>query len=125
MKKQSGFTLLEVMVSMVLFGMVSATMAPIFTSQIRYNTRSERKTAAIEAAQQILDELRGEDPSTFPGAGAETTHNITIDQKNLTVIVSYCRNVTHCTINSRHLTAEVYLSNEKIYSVETVFTKLQ
>ena len=125
-RNNAGFTLLEIMAALCLFGIAALGMAHVFASNISLNTRSERTTEAIEAGQQYLDELRVSDPSTFPTGGGTTTKTIPIGGKNYDVTATYCADATYCTSNNlRYIEIEVKHNNQTYYEVDTIFTQLR
>lgn len=122
--KLSGFSLVEVMVAMALFTMVSALMAPSFIYHLKTNYNSEVKNGAIAASQQRLDILRSQDPSTLPSSGSDT-QNIAVGERTFSVKTIYCRNSAWCSASSRNLNLEITHRNKIVYKVETVFSQLR
>jgi prepilin-type N-terminal cleavage/methylation domain-containing protein len=126
MHRSDGFTLVEVLVTIALFGIVAMGLAGGFIMQIRSNTQSALRVQAIAAAQQVLDRLRTEDPSTFPATGSSAPENVTLDGKTFSVTVSYCQVTSFCiATTTRHLRAVVSYKNRKVYEVDTVFSQLK
>lgn len=126
MSRQAGFTLLEVLVSMVIMGVVLASMVPAFLSHVKVNTRTEVRSGAIAAAQQILDDMRSQDPATFPSTGSDPIEVVDAGSRSYDVTVSYCTNATYCPSDeTKHIRVEVEYMGEMVYAVETVFTQLQ
>lgn len=124
-KKICGFTLLEVLVSLVLFSIAGIAMAKSFTHHLSTNTRNEQRSAAVMAAQQVLDGLRVLDPATFPSSGS-TTQNITVGIRTFSVTTTYCSNITYCpNNNTKHIKVDVKLRGTTIYSVSTVYVQLR
>lgn len=123
---QKGFTLLEVMITMVIFGIVAASMASAFAAQAWFNTRSESRSEAVAAAQQVLDQLRFEDPASLPESGSDDPVDVTVGNHTYQVVVSYCTVPSFCTTaNNRHIQVDVSYYDTVRYSVQTVFTRLQ
>lgn len=123
---QDGFTLLELMVAFSLFSVAALSMANVFASNVRFNTRNERTTEAVEVAQQYLDELRVLDPATFPGAGASTTKTFSINGKSYLATATYCSPSTYCTSgNIKAIHVRVTHNSTVYYEVDTVFTELR
>lgn len=126
MKKDLGFTLLEVLIALLIFSVVLSTMIAVFCSHIQRNTRSEQKTAAMAAAQHVLDQLRLADPTTMPSSGTSDPENITVDGKTFQVTTTYCENAAFCTTNNnRHIKVEVKYNSESLFALETVYTLLR
>jgi prepilin-type N-terminal cleavage/methylation domain-containing protein len=125
MRDDAGFSLMEVLMSMVLLGVVGAGLAPGMLMNVKAITRNELRSESIAAAQQVLDDLRTEDPTTLPSTG-DTEATASINGRTFDITTYYCLESTICDSgNSRHLTVEVRYKNERIYGVETVFTQLR
>lgn len=126
MQNEEGFTLIEVIVSLGLFSIITAGVLPGFLYFTKYNTDSEIKQGAVEAAQKTLDGIRLLDPSTLPTTGSVTTTSVSGGERSYSVTVSYCQNATYCTsANMRHISVSVSYKGTTKYSVETVYTKLR
>lgn len=122
----AGFTLLEVLVSMVIFSIASAAMAQSFLTHLTMNNRSERRSEAIASAQQVLDQIRTEDPTSLPASGSASPVTVTMGPRTYTVTATYCGDNTFCTSNNiRHIGIEVAYRNTVIYEVETVYSQLR
>lgn len=123
--KQQAFTLLEVMVSLVIFLLVSAGMATSYIGHLKRNTDTETDSEALAAAQRVLDVLRLQSISSLPNSGT-STQTISIGQRDFSVSTSYCVVNTYCnTSNNRHIRVAVYYKNNKAYEVDTVYTRLR
>jgi prepilin-type N-terminal cleavage/methylation domain-containing protein len=120
----SGFTLVEVLVAMSIFAVVSAIMAPSFLYQLKVNYKAELKNGAISVTQQVLDSLRPTEISSLPTTGS-STQNISAGDRTYSVKTTYCKNTNWCGTSSRHLNLDVYYRNERIYGTETVFSQLR
>ncbi|NLF25020.1 MAG: type II secretion system protein [Deltaproteobacteria bacterium] len=122
----AGFTLVEVLVALGVLALVTSAVAPSFLRFMHYNTRTEIKTEAIQAAQRVLDELRLSDPRTLPTSGSTPSETVMVGGRSYDVTVSYCENATYCpSENTRHLTVDVVYKGEQVYEVETVYTRLR
>lgn len=126
MKQQpQGFTLLEVMVSMCIFMVVSATMANSFMGHLKQNSSTEVRNGAVAAAQQKLDTLRLIDPPAMPSSGS-TTESLASGGRSFSVKTLYCLTPTYCTSNnSRDITVRVSYRGKQVYETETVYTRLR
>ena len=123
---ETGFTLLEVLVSISIFTIAALGMAKAFTDHLSVNTRSERRSEAIAAAQQVLDDLRTQDPATFPTTGAAPVVNVPFGERTYEVHVFYCTDDTYCSsANVRQLHTEVRLNGTIFYQVDTVYAQLR
>ncbi len=126
MRQQRGFTLLEVMVSIGIFGIISGMMATSFVTMIRNNYENEVRTGAYQAAQQVLDTLRQADPSSIPTSGNSGPQNITIGNRTYSATTYYCEVASQCASASiRGLRVAVTFRSKQRYSVGTVFSQLQ
>lgn len=123
-KSNYGFSLIEVIVAMALFTLVSALMAPSFLYHLKTNYNSEVKNGAIAATQQRLDTIRSQDPALLPSSGYDT-QNITFGERTFSVKTLYCRNAAWCSSSARNINVEVSYRNKLIYKAETVFSQLK
>lgn len=57
-RRQRGFTLIEVMVALVIFGVIAASVLKTLQDSIRQQTALEERLAANWVAQQTLAEIR-------------------------------------------------------------------
>ena len=121
----AGFTLVEVMVALGIFGIVIAQIVPSFAAHMRYNSIGERRTQAMAAAQHLLDHVRFMDPQTLPSSGT-TTSPVTIDSRVYSVVTTYCERAEFCmSPASRHLKVTVNYQGQVQYETETVYTRMQ
>lgn len=117
-RPQRGLTLIECMVSMVLFLIVSVGIVGGSASYLKMNTINEQKSAAISATQQVLDTVRVSDPATLPTSG-QTSQTVAVGGRNFTVSISYCQVFSYCTSGTvRHLTASTSFRGKQLYTVE-------
>ncbi len=120
-----GFTMIEVLVALSLFGIITAGITSVFVNHLKYNSVAGQRTGAIDAAQQQLDNLRKDDPTTMPVTG-NTTSSIVIGTRTYSVVTKYCTVSSYCSsVNQRHLRVEVSYIGTLLYVVETVYTKLR
>jgi prepilin-type N-terminal cleavage/methylation domain-containing protein len=123
---EKGFTLIEVLVAITLFSIVSMGLAGGFVMQMKANNDNAIRIQAISAAQQVLDSLRVSDPSTYPTTGSDSPRSISIAGRIFSVVVSYCAIPSLCTaVTTRHLRAAVTYKGKKRYEVDTVFSQLK
>ena len=69
-RKQIGFSLIEVMVSVVLLSLLGAGIIPSFLKYLKLNTSMEVTSKAVSAAQVVLERFRLSDPSLMPNSGS-------------------------------------------------------
>ncbi len=121
---ERGMTLVEVLIALAILALVMMAMLPSFISYFDANTRNEQRTGAVEAAQQVVETLRRDDPAALPTSGSSAVQAVTIGSRQYEVVTHYCRESSFCTATSRHLVIEVRLGGTEIYSVSSVFTQL-
>ena len=123
----SGFTLLEVMVSLVVFSAMITGIVGVFGAHTRINNGNEIRLGALAVTQQVLDDLRQqENTEDFPNSGSDPVSNITVDKRTYQATTSYCVNSTYCdSISKRHITVEVAYKGHTVSTVQTVFTRLK
>ena len=125
-RHQQGFSLMEVLVSLSVMAIVLANIIPTFAFQLKQNTKAEVRTAALQAGQRVIDELRFVSPAAMPSSGAGTAQTIAVDGRNFTVTPYYCLRSSYCTSSSaRHITVRVVFQGTQVYETETVFTNFQ
>ncbi|NDC38890.1 MAG: type II secretion system protein [Proteobacteria bacterium] len=124
MSAEQGFSIMEVLVSLALVGIVSATVSPVFVAQSKFNSTSELKALAIDATDKRIDALRLIDPATLPSTGSTVT-TVTVGGKAFDIQTSYCVNSSWCSAVTRHLKFTAAYGGKVYYSSETVFTQLR
>ena len=102
-----------------------AAIVPTFTTFQDTNRRNEERTGAVAVAQQVLEARRRLDPYLFPDSGQSAPETVSLDGRDYEVIISYCVLPEFCSLNSRHLIVEVSYDGRRLYSAESVFTKLR
>lgn len=60
-RKNSGFTLIEVILSMAILAVISLPLLKYFTESIRYSQLMEKKQQSTVLAQQIVEQLKAEE----------------------------------------------------------------
>lgn len=120
-----GFTLTEGLVSLAILGVVLAGVVPLFFNYMDVTTRNEARSGAIAAAQQQIEAVRQDDPSSLPSSGASSPAVIAVNDREYEVVTRYCEQSTFCSTNSRHVTIEVSYAGRIVYATESVFTKLR
>jgi type II secretory pathway pseudopilin PulG len=144
---ETGITLVETIVSLLIFMAVLAGLVPAYMSYQLQSIKNPIRTGAVSVSQQILDEIRQiRDVNTLPNDGlAKTTTapsprntdltNLTAYGKNYSAQVTYCETTpvdksNYCSLNARYIDVKVFqkfgngsVSNEPVYEVSTVYTK--
>lgn len=127
-----GLTLVESVVSLLIFFVALAGIVPIFVNYSLAAINNEKRTAAIAISGQVLDELRQSDVAALPSTGTVSSlpsgtsiSAITHMGKTYNPTITYCQNTTYCDANSRHIKIEVSQNGRSVYEAETVFTRLQ
>ncbi|KAI9135009.1 prepilin-type N-terminal cleavage/methylation domain-containing protein [Acaryochloris sp. CCMEE 5410] len=136
--REQGLTLVEAVVSILIFFIAIGGIVPISLNYSLAAIRNEQKTGAIAISQQIMDELRQVDASTLPdGNTTETTlptgtsgaslADVSFMGKSYSSQITYCQtsSASYCDANSRHIKIEVFRDGQSIYEVETVYTKFE
>jgi prepilin-type N-terminal cleavage/methylation domain-containing protein len=126
MRREQGFTIVEVMVSLGIFGIVSAMMATSMVQMLRTNYDNEVRSGAYSAAQLVLDDFRSQNISLLPTSGNGTIQNITISGKTFNVTPTFCITASDCaTANIRGIRVSVSHKSQVRYVVDTVYARLQ
>jgi prepilin-type N-terminal cleavage/methylation domain-containing protein len=123
-QSQAAFSMIEAMVSIAIFGIGSLGIAHAFIYHMSFNTTSERRGAAIAAAQVVLDQLRVSDPASLPNTGS-ATQNLTVGRRTFVATTSYCSPNTYCTSTARYVKVEIRENGQLYYTVSTVFAQLR
>jgi prepilin-type N-terminal cleavage/methylation domain-containing protein len=125
-KNQTGFSLLEVLISITVFTIAASGMLPAFNAFTGSNSFSHVRVGALQAAEQTLDNLRGTDPTTLPLSGSSNSQIMQIGKYSYSVKTFYCEEASLCIAGStRHLRVEIKRNNEIVFDIQTVFTSLK
>lgn len=123
---EQGLTLVESVVSLLIFFVALAGIVPVFLNYTISTINNEKRTAAIAVSQQVLDGLRRVDVATLPDTSTPITlSNVNYMGKTYTPTVTYCQNEQYCDTNSRHILLQVSHNGNQVYQAETVFTKFE
>jgi prepilin-type N-terminal cleavage/methylation domain-containing protein len=124
--RESGFTLVEVLAALAIFGLLAAGMGPIFLQQLKHNRLAELTTEGMGAAQIVLDRLRTQDPATLPATGTGAPQTLLVGTHTYTVTPSYCENTSFCTSTTvRHITVRVTYAGQQVFQTQTVYAQLR
>jgi prepilin-type N-terminal cleavage/methylation domain-containing protein len=122
---ERGFTVLESLVALGILGVALAAMVPSFQTFMDANSVSETRSNGLAAAQEVMEILRQQDPSTLPTSGASSPQAVQIGEHVYEVVARYCESSEFCNADSRHIIVEVSFAGKSIYVVETVYTRLR
>lgn len=122
--KQKGFSLVEVLVSLSIIMLISTGIFHSLMMNIKHTRNSFYRSQAVQVAQEYLDRLRHQDPTSIPSSG-NATDSITIGEREFEIDVSYCLKNQFCGLNTRHVSLEIFHNGVKYFDVETVYTKLK
>ena len=121
---RKGVGLVETLVALAIFTLVLGALVPAFIHYLDTNSRTELRTQAVTIAQQVLEDLRVQDPATLPNNGTEQ-RTVSYQGRSFRITIRYCRDPSLCTSTARQITVEVAYRNRRIYAAETVYTKLR
>lgn len=122
---ERGFTLLEALIALAILGIALAGLVPTFQAFLDANSVSEQRSNAVAAAQQVMETLRRVDPSTLPSSGTSDVQAVTVGQHEYEVVTKFCVESSYCSSAARDIVLEVSFAGKTIYTVESVFTRLQ
>ncbi|PSB05167.1 prepilin-type N-terminal cleavage/methylation domain-containing protein [Merismopedia glauca] len=145
-ESNSGFSLVEVIVALVVITVGLAFLSLLFTQQRLNTINSEVRTGAVVFSQRILDHLRQKDPNNLPKPPINQSitkqcppidsapqEDIDLCPPAITNYTSYSyqanitfsEDQTSCKDNCRKIKLEVIRDAVKIYTVETIYTKFE
>ncbi|MCL5093523.1 MAG: prepilin-type N-terminal cleavage/methylation domain-containing protein [Patescibacteria group bacterium] len=84
-KKNQGFTILEILITIILLSTIAVTIIPLFTRGIALNKNSKNKLYAYEAARSEIEKMRSSsfnslNNHSFSVAGvSQATGTVTVD----------------------------------------------
>ena len=130
-QQQAGTSLMEVLVSISMLGIVTTVFLTSSLSMSRMLSEVETKSQAVLAAQEVIEPLRQQKPSSMPSSlTVDSPVDVNLNGRVYQVEITYCEEPQYCTSNaatgfsvSRHIKAEVMFNNQSYYEVETVFTE--
>lgn len=138
----TGITLVETLVSLLIFLAVVAGVIPIYTTYRLQTLRNPVQIGAIAVSQQIMDELRQQPINTLPSSGVSditspggtALTNKSAYNKKFNAKIFFCEasKTRFCDPNSRYIRVEVFqafdngsVSTTPIYEVSTIYTKFE
>ena len=120
--RDQGFTLVEVIVTMLIFIIAITLIVPAFTAFLGLNSGNEQQTQAVRAAQQVLDRIRLQDPTSLTTNPA--VQSVTVGGHPYQVAVAYCYTAAYCSSGSKDVEVEVSDNGKLLFSAETVYTQI-
>ena len=126
-KSMRGFTLLEILVSLMIFSIASLGLGKLFAGSMSQNTRSERITSAIQVAQGVLDGYRTIDPGTLPNSTTTINTTSQVGTRVFNVATTICPTGTaYCgTTSMRELSVQVNFKGKPVHKVNVVYAQLK
>lgn len=89
-RSQQGFTLIEVLVAIALFGILLAVLIPSITALLGINRRGEQQLSTTTQAQQLIESVKGawQDAAAYnsncvPGLALPTGVTATVQSRTL------------------------------------------
>ena len=123
--REDAFSLIELMASLLLFGVVASAMTGGMLQMQKRSWQNEVRSGAIAAAQQVLDELRLSDPISMPSTGS-SSQTVTVGGRSFVVTTSYCAIASYCTsAATRQIRVGVSNNGKNCYQVDTIYSQLR
>ncbi|MCP3980088.1 MAG: prepilin-type N-terminal cleavage/methylation domain-containing protein [bacterium] len=119
-----GFTLVEALIAMALLGIILSGVAAGFVSLSTINTHNELRTGAVQAAQIVMEAWRGVSPVDMPDPLRIVRENVVVGEREFRVHTRFCGIAELCSEDVRHIVVEVNFQGNRIYSVETVYSRV-
>ncbi len=117
-----GFSLIELLVAIAILAVVMIPMLHSFVTSARTNTRAGKVMEATTAAQNVFEQLKSEDLTTYLG---DCTSEQVMDGSNPVLdiqgkpIYTYKREFSNLDVNGRKFHAKVTLDPQKYTSIST------
>lgn len=122
---EEGFSLVETVCALGLLSIVLLGIVPTVQVLMRANTISEQRSNAVAAAEEVMEALRQQSPSSLPTSGSSPVQTVTIGKRDYEVVAFYCKRSQYCNDDMRHIVLEVGYAGQNVYIVESVYTRLQ
>lgn len=124
--RSRGFSILEVLVSLSLFGIFAGAMLPSFANYMKRIHETAAKTEAIAVAARKFDELREQGPDAMPAQGTFGPESLSRGRRTFQVYTTYCAIAAFCpSTRTRHIRVDVRYRGRSIYSADSVYTRLR
>lgn len=120
----SGVTLIEVLVTMLLVGVISVTILSSMSSTFAMNSDAERRIDAVLVAQNKMDEVKRLDPASLPSSGSKN-ETVTVKGRDYLVTLRYCTTPVYCLNSNRQVAIDVKYANKLMFTGESVFTQVR
>jgi prepilin-type N-terminal cleavage/methylation domain-containing protein len=121
-RRARGFSIVEVLAAMALFGVVAAAITALATTSVRFTIANRHATAASTLAQEELEDLRGLAYEDIDGRGRLATVNG--QQFSIDTTVS----VDDPAAGMKHIVVAVSWTGpegSRSHELETIFTSLR
>jgi type II secretory pathway pseudopilin PulG len=122
---EKGFSLVEAVCALGLLAIVLLGIVPTVQVLMATNTISEQRSNAVAAAEEVMESLRQQSPSSLPTSGSSAVQTVTVGSRDYEVVAHYCTRSEFCNTDMRHIVLEVGYAGQNVYIVETVYTRLQ
>ncbi len=137
---ESGLTLVETLVSMLIFLAVIGGLLPVYMTYRLQTLQTPVRNGAVAVSQQIMDEVRRvRDVELLPGSGQQTQTpqgrsltNLSAYGKTYRAQLHYCDRPNFCDENSRQIRVSVFqvfsngtASSTPVYEVSSIYTKFE
>lgn len=124
-KENAGYTILEILVSIGVLMIVLSYSSISVVNNLNSNRNAMVKAEAAQAAQTILDKIRGVKIENLRPDGKDPVQQVPVSENRVyDVEVHYCEEDTFCSATSRQLRVEVRLNDNLVYETKTVYTEL-
>lgn len=124
MNRESGLTLVEVLVATLLMAFALTALLSGFSTFTTINTHNEMRSEAIQAARSVMDAWRGMRATELPDADEVKIEKVSVGSRVYQVRTRFCSVPAFCSDESRHVVVEVLLEGRRIYGVESVYSTL-
>ena len=132
--QNQGFTLVETLVGMIMFGSVVGATLPVMMAYTLKTIDNDVKLGAVAVSQQVMDELRQSNATSLPASGVKqvlpsgaSTAAMVFKNKTYSIKITYCNNATLCDSTTRQIMVDAYHGSrpEPVFSLETVYTQIK
>jgi type II secretory pathway pseudopilin PulG len=141
-QSEAGLTLVETMVSLLVFLTVIAGVVPAYMTYRLQALKNPVRTGAVAVSQQVMEEIRQINAvNDLPNAGSfnqtpapknNLLGNLNAYGKTYSATIYYCEKAAFCDVNSRYIRVAVFqkfgdgsLSSVPVYDVSTIYTKFE